>query len=398
MSHTPCLPRATPAEVGLNAQRLAAMSDRLRACCESGHLPGAVTFVARHGRIAWLDSVGLQDPKLETRMAENSIFRIYSMTKPVVSIAAMTLVEQGRLQLNDPVSRYLPAFEKPQVLIERDGKSETVPADREITIQDLLRHTSGLTYDFLGNGPVHRQYAAAKLNDPDRPAREHVDNLARIPLLFQPGSTYAYSRSTDVLACVLEEICSQSLGELLKDRVFDPLQMSETAFHVEPAQHARIAEPFALDPDTGRPLEMRMIEPRVKPVLEMGGGGLMSTALDYARFCQMLLNGGSLDGHRIVARKTIALMSADHLGPIALYGDQVPPGHGFGLGFCVRLGNGIAPFPGSAGQFFWSGIAGTHFWIDPVEQMFAVLMIQAPGQRDYYRNLFRAMVHAAIED
>jgi CubicO group peptidase (beta-lactamase class C family) len=396
MTGTPSLPRANAAEVGLSEKHLRAMSAALQSRCDAGHLPGAVTLVARRGRVAWLDSVGVRNPQDGSAMSSDSIFRIYSMTKPIVSVAAMSLLEEGRLQLIDPVSRYLPAFANPRVLKAGGAAGETVAAEREITIQDLLRHTSGLTYELLGDGPVHQQYQAARFNDFTRPAREHIDVLAKIPLIYQPGTRYAYSRSTDVLACVLEVICGQSLGELLNERVLGPLQMTETGFHVDPANHGRIAEAFPIDPDAGT--EVRLLEPRVKPALEMGGGGLMSTAQDYARFCQMLLNGGSLDGVRILGRKTLELMSADHLGPIPLAGDQVPPGHGFGLGFAVRLAQGIAPFPGSAGQYFWSGIAGTHFWIDPAEQMFALMLIQAPGQRDYYRNLFRAMVYSAIEN
>ncbi len=396
MSKTPSLPLARPEEVGLCSERLARLSEVMRAESASGRLPGAVVLVARNDRIAWLDSVGLREPAGAAPMTEDAIFRIYSMTKPIVSVAAMMLVEEGRLMLGDPVGKYLPAFANQTVTIEREGRVDTVPARRETTVHDLLRHTSGLTYEFLGTGPVHQRYIEAGFGDRDRTAAELCDRLAPIPLLHQPGSAFAYGRSTDVLGRVLEIVCGRTLGEILHERVLRPLQMTDTAFHVPESQHGRVAEPFANDPDTGA--AVLLLDVTTPPALEMGGGGLVSTAMDYARFCQMLVNGGTLDGARLISRKTLEWMRADHLGAIPISGDQLYPGYGFGLGFAVRMVDGLAPVPGSAGQYHWGGIAGTVFWIDPRERMFAILMIQAPGQREHYRNLYRALVHAAVTD
>ena len=396
MSHTPPLPFANPDEVGLSTERLRRLSGVLAAECERGRLPGAVVLVSRRDHVAWLDHVGVRDPASAAPMSADAIFRIYSMTKPIVSVAAMMLLEEGRLMLGDPVSRYLPRFAGPTVLLERDGRAQYVPAQRETTVQDLLRHTSGLTYEFLGSGPVHQRYVDEALGDPTRSAADLCDRLAPIPLIHHPGSAFAYGRSTDVLGRLLEVVSGRSLGQLLRERVLGPLQMDDTAFHVPEDRHDRIAEPFAHDPDTGDAVQL--LDARTRPVLEMGGGGLFSTAMDYARFCQMLANGGTLDGERLLGRKTLELMTSDHLGSIPIFGDQLAPGYGFGLGFAVRLVDGLAPFPGSAGQYRWGGIAGTEFWIDPRERMFAILMIQAPGQRDYYRTLFRALVHAAVAD
>jgi CubicO group peptidase (beta-lactamase class C family) len=393
---TPSLPFARPEEVGLSSERLARLSEVMRAEAAGGRLPGAVVLIARRDRIAWLDSVGLRDAASGAPMTDDAIFRIYSMTKPIVSVATMMLVEEGRLMLGDPVGKYLPAFANQSVLVERDGRFDLEPAQRETTVHDLLRHTSGLTYEFLGTGPVHQRYVEARLGDRDRTAAELCDRLAPIPLLHQPGSAFAYGRSTDVLGRVLEVVSGRSLGEVLRERVLEPLRMTDTAFHVPARHHARVAEPFAHDPDTGAAVQL--LDVGTPPALEMGGGGLVSTAMDYARFCQMLANGGTLDGERLISRKTLEWMRADHLGGIPIQGDQLSPGYRFGLGFAVRMFDGLAPFPGSAGQYHWGGIAGTVFWIDPRERMFAILMIQAPGQREYYRNLYRTLVHAAVAD
>ena len=396
MSTTPSLPFANPEEVGLSTDRLRRLSGVLRAECERRRLPGAVVLVARRDHVAWLDHVGVRDPASGAPMTADAIFRIYSMTKPIVSVAAMMLAEEGRLLLGDPVSRYLPRFAGQTVLVERDGRAEYVPAARETTVQDLLRHTSGLTYEFLGCGPVHQRYVDERLGDPSRSVADLCDRLAPIPLIHHPGAAFAYGRSTDVLGRLLEVISGRSLGQLLRERVLGPLRMNDTTFHVPEDRQDRIAEPFAHDPDTGAAVQL--LDARRRPVLESGGGGLLSTAMDYARFCQMLANGGTLDGERLLGRKTIEFMTADHLGSLPIDGDVLAPGHGFGLGFAVRRAGGVAPFPGSAGQYHWGGIAGTVFWIDPREQLFAILMIQAPGQSDYYRTMFRWLVHATVAD
>jgi CubicO group peptidase (beta-lactamase class C family) len=318
------------------------------------------------------------------------------MTKPITSVAAMMLWEDGRFLLSDPIAKYLPDLAALDVAVERDGVLERVPAVRAVTVQDLLRHTSGLTYEFRGSGPVHRMYRSAKVDSRAQSNAEQVATLGRMPLLDQPGSRWEYGRSTDVLGRLVEVLSGKTLSEFFEQHILAPLGMTDTAFHVPERHHSRIAEAFGRDPDSG--VTVQLLEVRDPPGFESGGGGLVSTAADYARFLQMLLNGGTLEGRRLLSRKTIEFMTADHLGPITGAPDLLIPGHGFGLGFAVRLQAGIAHVPGSIGQYFWGGLAGTTFWVDPAEQLFALLLIQAPGLRDYYRTLFRDLVYSAVDD
>jgi CubicO group peptidase (beta-lactamase class C family) len=329
-------------------------------------------------------------------MAKDSVFRIFSMTKPIVSVGIMMLVEEGQFVLNDPVAKFIPEFATQKVGVETDGKLELVALKRQMTIQDLLRHTSGITYDHTGNGLVQQLYQQSRLRSRKITNAEHATMVASLPLMAQPGAEWNYSRSTDILGRIIEVVSGKTLGAFLTERILAPLQMAETAFHAAEGNAGRLAEPFPTDPWTGEKVQLfDMLE---RPVMESGGGGLVSTAMDYARFCQMLLNGGTLDGAGIIGRKTLQLMASDHLGPrVKVDSPLMPPGHGFGLGFAVRTHQGMAPFPGSLGQFFWSGMAGTFFWIDPAEEMFAVLMMQGPGQRQYIRSFFRSLVYAAIE-
>jgi CubicO group peptidase (beta-lactamase class C family) len=395
MTSAPLLEIA-PEQIGLSTEGLARLSAVLTGEVGRGRVPGAVALVARRGRIGYFESFGQRDPTLGARMAKNDIFRIYSMTKPIVSVAAMMLWEEGRFLLNDPIAKFLPDFADPKVAIERGAQIELAPISRPITIQDLLRHTSGLTYEFRGSGPVHKMYMAAKIYSRNQTNADQVAALGKLPLLHQPGTQWEYSRATDVLGRLIEVLSEQSLGAYLQQRLFGPLGMSDTAFHVPRDKHVRLAEAFAKDPDTGATVQL--INVGDAPKFESGGGGLVSTASDYARFLQMLLNLGTFDGVRYLSRKTIELMTADHLGTITGAPDLLLPGYGFGLGFAVRLQAGIAHVPGSVGQYFWGGLAGTTFWVDPAEQLIALMLIQAPGQRDYFRTLFRDLVYAAFND
>ena len=389
-THTP-LPHAQPAEVGLCPDRTQQLMGVLRREVASARLPGAVAMIARQGKIALLDAVGQQDPNTGSVMKTDSIFRIYSMTKPVVSVAVMMLVERGQLLLSDAVSRWLPEYANQQVATAHGLE----PVQREASVQDLLRHTAGLTYEFLGASSVQQQYAQVNIASRDRSNDEFSKTLAALPLQFQPGSMWAYSRATDVLGRLVEVVSGHSLGVFLKQEIFDPLGMVDTGFSVPPEHHHRIAEPFAHDPDGGVP--MKVIEPREVPAMEAGGGGLMSTAMDYTRFLQCLRNRGELDGVRLLGPHTLDFMTADHLGDIPADGTLLPPGHGFGLGFAVRTHLGLSPVPGSVGLYYWGGIAGTTFFVDPALDMYAMLLIQAPNQRDYYRPLFRNLVYAALQ-
>ncbi|OYU30929.1 MAG: serine hydrolase [Comamonadaceae bacterium PBBC2] len=392
-THT-ALPHARPDDVGLCPERTQHLMEVLQREVASGRLPGAVAMVARRGQIALFEAIGQQDPAAGTPMKTDSIFRIYSMTKPVVSVAVMMLMERGQLLLSDPVSRYLPEYQRQQVAREKDGAVVLEPVQQAATVQDLLRHTAGLTYEFLGDSAVQRQYQQARIASRDRSNAEFSEALAAMPLMFQPGSVWAYSRATDVLGRLVEVVSGQALGDFLQTEIFAPLGMVDTGFWVLPEQEHRIAEPFAHDPDGGVP--MKVLEPRQVPAMEGGGGGLMSTTMDYARFLQFLRNRGELDGVRLLGPHTVDYMTADHLGSIPATGTLLPPGHGFGLGFAVRTQQGVSPVPGSVGLYYWGGIAGTTFFVDPALDLYAMLMIQAPNQRDYYRPLFRDLVYAAL--
>lgn len=393
---TPALPHAKPEQLGLSAVRLQRMSDIFKREVDKGTMPGVTVLVARKGQIGWFDAIGRQNPAASAPMAHDSIFRMFSMTKPIVSVGIMTLLEDGHFILNDPVAKFIPEFANQKVGVENNGTLELVPATRPMTIQDLLRHTSGLTYDHTGTGLVQQLYQKSRLRSRKITNAEHATLLAAMPLMCQPGTEWNYSRSTDILGRIIEVVSGKSLSAYLTERILAPLQMTETAFHTSEANTGRLAEPFPTDPWSGDTVQLfNMLE---RPVMESGGGGLVSTTMDYARFAQMLLNGGSLDGNRIIGRKTLELMASDHLGPhVKVDSPLMPPGHGFGLGFAVRTHAGIAPFPGSLGQFFWSGMAGTFFWIDPKEDLFAVFMMQGPGQRQYTRTLLRDLVYAAVE-
>lgn len=384
--------------LGLSPTALQRAERVLQDDISSARLPGAVVLLSRRGQIAWHEAFGKRDPASPDPMRRDAIFRIYSMTKPIVSLAVMRLVEEGRLSLSDPISRWLPAFAAPRVLEAANGAAETVlrPASRPITVQDLLRHTAGLSYEFIAQGPLQQAYLDADLGSRKRDNAAFCDVLAKLPLTCDPGARWEYSRATDVLGRLVEIVADEPLGVHLARRFFQPLGMVDTGFFVPPAQHHRIAEPFPVDPDTGD--EVRLLDPCRAPAFESGGGGLMSTSGDYARFLQMLVDKGrTAAGERLVARKTLELMTADHLGTIPAASDLLPPGHGFGLGFAVRTHAGLATVPGSVGQYFWSGIAGTTFWVDPKEEIFAILMTQAPGRRDHYRQLFRSLVYAALD-
>jgi CubicO group peptidase (beta-lactamase class C family) len=393
---SPPLPLAAPEQIGLSSVRLARLGSVLRGEIERGRVPGAVVLIARRGKLGFFESFGKRDPAAGAPMTKDAIFRIYSMTKPITSVAAMMLWEQGHFLLSDPIGKYLPELSRLEVAVEHGGTVERVAAERAVTIQDLLRHTSGLTYEFRGSAAVQKMYMSAKVFSRAQSSADQVATLSKLPLLHQPGTRWEYSRSTDVVGRLVEVLSGLPLSEFFERHILAPLGMVDTAFHVPPSDHARLAESFAVDPDSGGAVQL--LEVRTAPNFESGGGGLVSTASDYARFLQMLLNGGTLDGCRFLSRKTVELMTADHLGPITGAPDLLLPGHGFGLGFAVRLHAGIAYVPGSIGQYFWGGLAGTTFWVDPAEQLFALMLIQAPGQRDYFRTLFRDLVYSAFDD
>jgi CubicO group peptidase (beta-lactamase class C family) len=380
-----------PEEARLTAAGLSRLTAVMQREVDARRVPGVSMLIARGGKVGYRRDIGALRPD-GPPLPGDAIFRIYSMTKPIVSVALMMLVEEGRLFIADPIAKFIPEFANPKVGVERDGKLELVAAKRPITIQDLLRHTSGLTYAFTGVSAVQRLYAKARLGAPDLTNAQLVAALAKLPLIDQPGTSWDYGHSTDVIGRIIEIVSGQSLGAFLQERILTPLAMSDTAFFVPPDKQDRVAKPFAKDPDTGESVTL------TETNFESGGGGLWSTMDDYERFVQMLYLGGALGNTRLLGRKTLEFMTADHLGPHVRIGTTflLAPGHGFGLGFAVRREVGLAPTPGTPGEFFWGGIAGTAFWIAPKEELIAMMMIQAPGQRDYYRQLFRNLVHAAL--
>ena len=400
--HAQTLPSVKPEQVGLSSERLGRLVTMLRHDSEKGQIPGAVLLVARQGKIALFESVGVLDPQSKAPMTKDAIFRIYSMSKPITSVAIMTLVEDGKIALGDPVAKYIPQVAEMQVGVEKpgaDGKPtlELVPPRRQMTLQDLLRHTSGLTYGIFGDTLVKKQWLNAKLFEGDPTNAEFVNRLVKLPLASHPGTMWDYSHSTDVLGRIIEIVSNRSLYEFEKERILDPLGMKDTAFDVtDKAKQSRIAEAFPNDVTIGA--DTTFFDPRVPQRWQSGGGGMVGTVIDYARFCQMLLNGGTLDGKRILGPKTVAYMTADHLdGTIAPGALYLPgAGFGFGLGFAVRREPGVANVQGSAGEFNWGGAGGTYFWVDPKEDLFVVYAMQSPKQRVYYRPVLKNMIYSAI--
>lgn len=392
------------APLAVSTARLKQLSALTAADVQKGQFPGVVMLIARNGKVAYADAIGVQDPKTGTPIQMDSIFRIASMTKPLVTVGALALVEDGRIQLADPVSRHLPELKALQVGIEKkdaSGKAslELVPARREMTVQDLLRHTSGLTYGIFGNSLVKDEYNKAGLFNSAQSNAELVTKLSKLPLAFQPGTTWDYSMSTDVLGALVERVSGQTLDIFLAERVTKPLGMKDTGFWVDPAQHGRIVEPFELDPDTKAPA--RVPDVRKQPRFLSGGGGMVSTAPDYLRFTQMLLNGGELDGVRILSRKTVEVMTSDQLGSAIARGPLYfpGPGYGFGLGVQVRIAAGEAASLGSVGDYGWAGVYGTTFFVDPKERLIAIWMMQRPNlpANVYFWRRMRSVVYTAIE-
>ncbi len=406
------LPSSPPSLQGMSKERLARIRHVIRDEIDAHRMPGAVVLVARKGAIVHAEAIGWQNEEAGKIMQRDAIFRAYSMTKPLVSVLTMMLVEEGKLQLTDPMSKFFPQFASMQVLSNpADPNSPREPAKRQITVQDLLRHTSGLTYgEFTSFESVRTAYAEAGLFSPTVPMKalaltpdEQIDAFARAPLGWQPGTTFDYSLSTDLLGRVLERVSGKSLSVLLNDKLLAPLGMKDTQFVVPASKASRIAEPFKVDPLTGGPA-MKVLGITRPTGNQSGGAGISTTADDYLRFCQMLLNGGSLDGRRYLSRSTVALMTSDHLGPKVatpvqpgevLMGVQ---GYTFGLGFMVRQGAGIAGVHGSEGDYAWGGVGGTYFWVDPKEQLIGVMMAQTPGPiRQTYRRMIKTLVYQALE-
>ena len=385
-----------PARVSPEA--VAKLDRTLKEEIAKGELPGTVMLIYRDGQVVHFEANGMRDKERGVPMTRDSIFRMASMTKPITSVAIMMLYEEGRIAIGDPVAKYLPEFKDMKVGVEsKDANGNPVltlvPPRRAMTVQDLLRHTSGLTYGHRGRSSalVKKAYVDAGEQARDHTNAELVTKLGNTPLAFHPGTQWEYGRSTDVLGRIVEVVSGMSLGEFFQTRIFAPLGMSDTFFRVPPEKVARVAQPM-VEPATGR--RPNVADPSKPSRFESGGGGLYSTASDYLRFTRMLLNGGELDGVRLLSPKTVEFMASDHLAniPGASY-----PGYGFGLGFAVRTAAGVNDMPGSVGEYLWGGAQGTWFWIDPRENLVAIFMSQRPGAvRVHYRRLVKNLVSQTL--
>lgn len=415
----PAINVVEPERVGMISNRLERIGPVMQTYVDSGKIAGLSTLITRRGKAVHFGQVGMMDIESRTPMSPDAIFRIYSMTKPVVCAALMTLYEQGRFQLSDPVMKFLPAFSKPAVLeCDAGGNRKGVKPDRPITMHDLFTHTAGLTYDFLEDSPVSELYRQEGFfNRADRTLKEFVGDLARLPLAFQPGSGWHYSLAIDVLAHLIEVLSDQPLAPFLEDTLFAPLGMADTNFYVPSEKRARLATMYGL-PDLGSPgmtltklvnawesgfnerIDVSATYPDSnRESFARGGHGLFSTVHDYARFAQMLLNGGEFEGTRILGRKTVELMHTNHLSPELLpfkVADPPDYGYGFGLGSRVLLNVAESQKPGSVGEFGWAGAAKTYYWVDPKEEMIGILMAQSMMQFETPEKEFQVLAYQAL--
>ena len=386
---------------GFSVRGLERVRDYLRNEVATGKIPGAVLLIQRHGQRILLESFGVKDAESRRPMTDDSIFRLYSMSKPVTSVAAMMLVDDGKISLDDPLSKFIPAFAGTKVAVEKHDENgkvvlATEPAARPITILDLLRQTSGITYGFYGDSPVRQLYAKSNLFDGDVDNAELAERLAKLPLAEQPGTLWDYGHSTDVLGRVIEVVSGKSLYAFEKERLLDPLGMIDTAFRVDDSRRSRVAEP--LPGDVPLSTVKGLGDPVQRRRWQSGGGGMVGTADDYARFAQMLLNGGQLDGRRYLKPETVSLMTSDLVPPesgIARDYYYFPSGDsGFGLGFAVRVvENPLLP----TGEYRWDGAGGTFFFVDPKDDMFAVCMLASPSQRQRIQIELKKLIYQALE-
>jgi CubicO group peptidase (beta-lactamase class C family) len=399
------LPRAKPEDVGLSSERLARIGETLKADIAAGRIPGAVIAIARHGRLVVLDAYGWRDKEAGIAMTTDTIFNIASMTKPMTTVGGLMLYEQGKLLIDDPLSKYFPKFANMRVAVRDNGEptADTVPANRQITIQDLMRHTSGIIYGGRGNTLVHKMYPAGSGDaSRDYDGAAFLDKLSTLPLLYQPATVWDYGFGLDILGLTIEKISGQSLGQYLQANLFAPLGMADTGFAISPEKAARYAKPLPADPDTGK-AQARSPELTQPLKFECGGGCAASTATDYLRFAMMLMNHGRSGEARLLGPKTVDYMLSDQLGPniknLVGNADPTRADYGFGLGLAVRTTPGVVRMMGSVGQFSWPGASGTDWWVDPKEELAVVYLSAAPGPiRWHYRQKINALVYQAIID
>ena len=401
LSTTP-LPPIAADRAGFSAEGLSRIDRFFAREIEADRVPGAVVAIARDGKLVYYKTHGFLDKARGIAMPLDAIFHLASMTKVMTCVAALQLNESGRLPLRSRLDAYFPQFSNMRVAVaSRSGELQLTPAARPIYLHDLFRHTSGLTYGGRGTHPVSQLYPSGIEAALRFSASEFVDHIASLPLAYQPGTVFEYGFSTDVLGVVVESLAQMRLGEHLLQHLWRPIDMPDTTFAVPAEKKARLAQPLPTDPVSHQPQRIPILEQQVR--FDGGGGCAFGTVADYLRFGQMLLNGGVLDGTRILSPKTVAAMTADHLGAqiknnVALI-EPHREGYGFGLGVAVRLHAGIAAVPGSPGDFSWNGATGTAFWADPKERLVAVLGTAAPGDiRKYYREQFGALVYGAMTE
>jgi len=392
------LGRSKPESVGMSSERLARIQPLMKRYVDEGKLAGIITVVARKGRIVHFETVGKLNLETGERLRDDSLFRIYSMSKPIVTTAAMMLFEEGKFQLGDPVEKYLPPFKGARVLV--DGAE--VEQDHPFTIRELMSHSAGLTYGIFGDTTVDRAYRDAGILQKEN-LEEMVEALGKIPLLYQPGTRWVYSVSADVLGRLVEVVSGQPLDRFLRDRLFQPLGMNDTFFQVPAGKLERFGTNHARNKEgelvvVDKPETSRFAK---EVTFFSGGGGLVSTAMDYLKFSQMMLNGGELNGVRILSPNTVEIMTRNHLGPGVVTGFGERPGaagaFGFGLGFGVATTEPLTSL-GSKGEYTWGGMAGTIFWNDPHEELTAVLMVQMMQNPWPLRAQFHNLVYQAIVD
>ena len=390
---------------GFSAERLERIAPVMKDEIAKGTFPGDVALIARNGQLVYFEAHGFIDAGKTRPITKDAVFRAFSMTKPLTSVAAMALVEQGKMSLRDPISNWMPEFKEMKVIAERQDERgrtsrEAVPAKRPITVQDLLRHTSGFTYG--GSAPFPElkeayEKAEVEARTTDVSPEEFIKRLSAIPLAYEPGTRWEYSVSTDVLGVLVERVSGKRLDQYLDELVFKPLGMKDTSFQAKPEQLPRLADALDTDPQKAASWRSVRVEEDPGKRYRLGGAGAVTTAEDYFRFAQMMLNKGQLNGVRILSRETVEYMMSDHIA--GLQGSPYPttgPGYGFGLGFGVRLQEGVSWVPGSTGDAMWAGAGGTVFTIDPREKIVAVFMTAAPSTRLHSRFLFKNLLYGAL--
>ena len=395
------LPLATPQSQGFSAEGIKRIDTFFKNEITKNQMPGAVIAVAKNGKLVLFEAYGYRDKASQSPMTKDTIFELASMTKIMTAVSALTFYEEGRLTLNNPVSLWFPQFKDVKVgHVGADGNVTTTPSKNPITVQDLMRHTNGLTYGGRGATPIHKQFPeGSAASSFEYNGSQLIDKLAATPLLHEPGTVWNYGFGLDVMGLILEKMTGQKLGDIMRERIWNKVGMVDTGFTKTPKNASRFAQPLPIDPITGKPQSMTILTADLK--YDCGGGCAYGTAADYLRFGQMLLNGGTIDGKRVLGPQTVAFMTSDHLGNTIknelTNTEAGRSGYGFGLSVAVRKERGLAAINGNIGDYTWNGAYGTTFWADPKEKMVVVVMAATPGEiRKEYREKLSALIYGAL--